>query len=125
MIWRLRRRRHPRTHIKGEQMTRRLALVAAVALVLAVPVVSAHEGHVHTIMGTVTALDAKHVEVKTPSGEILSIAITGKTSVLRAKRKVAITEIQVGRRVVVDIGNGEDPLIAREIQLGVAQVATK
>jgi hypothetical protein len=76
-------------------------------------------------MGTVTARDSKQVKVKTPSGEILSIAITDQTSVVRAKRKVAIAEVQVGRRVVVDIGNGEDPLIAREIQVGVAQVTKK
>ena len=107
-------------------MTRRIALIAAAALLLVVaPAVWAHEGHVHTIMGTVTALDAGHVAVKTPSGEILSIAITDKTAVVRAKRKVAIAEVQVGRRVVVDIGNGEDPLIALEIQVGVAQVAKK
>lgn len=106
-------------------MPRRIALVAAVALVLGTPATWAHDGHAHTVMGTVTALDAKTVKVKTPSGEVLSIAITGKTSVLRAKRKVVIAEVQVGRRVVVDIGNGEDPLIAREIQVGVAQVAAK
>ena len=105
-------------------MTRRIVLMAAAVLLVA-PAGWAHEGHVHTIMGTVTALDAGHVAVKTPSGEILSIAITDKTAVVRAKRKVAIAEIQVGRRVVVDIGNGEDPLIAREIQVGVAQVAKK
>ena len=105
-------------------MTRRIALMAAAVLLVA-PLVWAHEGHVHTIMGTVTAIDAGHVAVKTPSGEVLSIAITGKTAVVRAKRKVAIAEVQVGRRVVVDIGNGEDPLIAREIQVGVAQVAKK
>lgn len=106
-------------------MTRRIALVAAVALVLGASAAWAHEGHVHTVMGTVTALDAKVVKVKTPSGEVLSIAITDKTSVLRAKRKVPIAEVQVGRRVVVDIGNGEDPLIAREIQVGVTPVANK
>jgi hypothetical protein len=106
-------------------MTRRIALVAAVALFLGAPATWAHDGHVHTVMGTVTALDAKTVKVKTPSGEVLSIAITDKTSVLRAKRKVLMAEVQVGRRVVVDIGNGEDPLIAREIQVGVAQVAPK
>lgn len=106
-------------------MTRRIALVAAVSLVLAASAVWAHEGHVHTVKGTVTALDASLVKVKTPSGEVLSIAINAKTSVVRAKRKVPIAEVQVGRRVVVDIGNGEDPLIAREIQVGVAQVATK
>jgi hypothetical protein len=106
-------------------MTRRIALVAALALVLGAPAAWAHEGHVHTIMGTVTALDAKVIKVKTPSGEVLSIALTGKTSVLHAKRKVPMTDVQVGRRVVVDIGNGEDPLIAREIQVGVAAPAAK
>ncbi len=106
-------------------MTRRTALSATLMLVLGSSAIWAHDGHVHKIMGTVTACDAKHVEVKTPSGETLSVGITTKTSVLRDKRKVAIAEVQVGRRVVVDIGNGEDPLIAREIQVGVAQVATK
>ena len=97
-------------------MTRRIALVAALALVVGAPAAWAHDGHVHTIMGTVTALDAKTVKVKTPSGEVLSIAITPKTSVLRDKKKAAIRDVQVGRRVVVDIGNGEDPLIARKFR---------
>ena len=78
----------------------------------------AHDGHVHKIMGTVTARDAKHIEVKTPSGENLSIAITPKTTATRDKRKVPLAEVQVGRRVVVAIGNGEDPLQAGEIQVG-------
>jgi hypothetical protein len=76
-------------------------------------------------MGTVTARDAKHVEVKTPSGEILSIAVNNDTKVIRAKKKVTFEDVQTGRRVVVDIGDGEDPLIAREIQLGEAKAAAK
>lgn len=104
---------------------RRIAVVAAVMLALTASGAWAHEGHAHTVMGTVTALDAQVIKVKTPSGEVLSIAITNKTSVLRAKRKVPIADVQVGRRVVVDIGNGEDPLIAREIQVSVVPVATK
>ena len=101
-------------------MTRRIALVAAVTLVLATPAVWAHDGHDHIIMGTVTARDAKHLEVKTPSGEVLSIAVTGKTITTRDKKKITFNDVQVGRRVVVNIGNGEDPLVARAIQLGVA-----
>lgn len=80
----------------------------------------AHDGHAHIVMGTVASVDAKRLGVKTPSGEILAIAITEKTLVLRDKRKAALREVQVGRRVVVDIGNGEDPLVAREIQVGAA-----
>lgn len=86
---------------------------------------NAHDGHIHRIMGTVTARDAKHLEVKTPSGENLSIAITSKTWATRDKRKVPLSEVQVGRRVVVDIGNGEDPLGAGEIQVGATRIAEK
>ncbi len=85
----------------------------------------AHDGHIHRIMGTVTARDAKHLEVKTPSGENLSIAITPKTTATRNKRKVALSEVQVGRRVVVAIGNGEDPLQAGEIQVGATRIEDK
>jgi len=106
-------------------MTRRTALLALMIVVAGSGAIRAHDGHIHKIMGTVMARDAKHLEVKTPSGEVLSIAITGKTTVVRAKRKVAIDEVQIGRRVVVAIGNGEDPLIAGEIQVGVALAATK
>ena len=102
-------------------MNRRWAIAAlSIALVGMTAGVSAHDGHVHKIMGTVMARDAKHLEVKTPSGEILSIAITAKTVVTRDKRKVSVTDVQVGRRVVVEIGNGEDPLIAGAIQVGAA-----
>jgi hypothetical protein len=101
-------------------MTRPTAAAAILTLVLATPVAWAHDGHDHLIMGTVTARDAKHVDVKTPSGEVLSIAVNDKTATVRDKKKVAFTEVVVGRRVVVNIGNGEDPLIAREIQVGAA-----
>jgi hypothetical protein len=101
-------------------MTKRLAVLMAAILLTGTAAVRAHDGHAHTIMGTVTARDAKRVEVKTPGGEVLSIAITAKTAVLKDKKKSEMKEVQVGRRVVVDIGNGEDPLVAREIQVGVA-----
>ena len=85
----------------------------------------AHDGHIHKIMGTVTARDAKHIAVKTPSGEQLSIAITPKTTATRDKRKVPLSEVQVGRRGVVVIGNGEDPLAAGEIQVGATRIDAK
>lgn len=83
---------------------------------------SAHDGHIHYVMGTITARDAKHIELRTPSGENLSIAVNDKTVVTRSKRKVAFTEVQKGRRAVVNIGNGEDPLVAREIQVGATRI---
>ena len=100
-------------------------LLVIAALLLSVRGAFAHDGHIHMIMGTVTARDAKHIEVKTPSGENLSIAITPKTTATRDKRKVPLSEVQVGRRVVVGIGNGEDPLMAGEIQVGATRITEK
>jgi len=105
-------------------MKQRRFIVWLLAAAFVIPLVAwAHDGHAHMIMGTVTARDDKHVEVKTPSGENLSIAINAKTVVTRDKKKVSLAEVQTGRRVVVDIGNGEDPLIARGIQLGATRIA--
>lgn len=107
-------------------MNRRTALFLGVALLALIARSAwAHEGHTHTIMGTVMGRDAKALQVKTPGGETLSIAITDKTTVVRGKQKGAITDVQKGARVVVDIGNGEDPLIANEIKLGAATSAAK
>ena len=97
----------------------RIVLMLVASILTTVPL-SAHDGHVHWVMGTVTARDARHLEVKTPSGEVLSIAINAKTTATRNKKKVDVREVAVGRRVVVDIGNGADPLIAGEIRLGAA-----
>jgi len=105
-------------------MKMKTLLVVAV-LLLCAEGAFAHDGHIHMIMGTVTARDAKHIEVKTPSGENLSIAITPKTTATRDKRKVPLSEVQVGRRVVVGIGNGEDPLMAGEIQVGATRITDK
>ena len=106
-------------------MIRRAGIFAVILATLATGGAWAHDGHAHMIMGTITARYDDRVEVKTPGGEILSIAIDEKTSVVRGKRKVDVAEVQTGRRVVVDIGNGEDPLIAREIQLGAVKVSAK
>lgn len=105
-------------------MTKALGVIV-VWMVLSIGPMLAHDGHTHKIMGTVTARDDKHLEVKTPSGENLSIQINDKTLVTRAKRKIGLDQVMTGGRVVVDIGNGEDPLIAREIQVGATKIIDK
>jgi hypothetical protein len=95
--------------MKGEGMTkaaRRVVAVMLATLATGAGTAWAHDGHAHKIKGTVTARDDRHVEVKTPSGENLSIEINAKPVVVRDKRKVALHEVQTGRRVAVDIGNG-------------------
>lgn len=107
-------------------MSKQVAFALCLMLTVAVvPHVWAHDGHPHTIMGTVVARDATALQVKTPGGEVLSMAITKDTTVVRGKSKATVADVSKGVRVVVDIGNGEDPLVAHEIRLGGARVATK
>ena len=100
-------------------------LLLAIGISLCAVGAFAHDGHIHKIMGTITARDAKHTEVRTPSGENLSIAITAKTTATRDKRKLPLSEVPVGKRVVVAIGNGEDPLMAGEILVGATRIDNK
>jgi len=93
-----------------------LALIFAVTM--AAPVL-AHEGHAHKVMGVVMSSGPTQMELRTPSGEILAIAVTDKTTVTRFKQKMRLADVQKGLRAVIDIGNGSDPLIARGIRLGV------
>lgn len=107
-------------------MSKQVAFAVCLMLTVAVaPSVWAHDGHSHTIMGTVVERDAKALQVRTPGGEVLSMAITKETTVLRGKSKATVADVSKGVRVVVDIGNGEDPLVAHEIRLGAVRAATK
>jgi hypothetical protein len=105
-------------------MRGRLVWATALALMLAAMMSApllAHEGHAHKVMGVVMASGPTQMELKTPSGEVLAIAVTDKTVVTRFKQKMQLADVQRGLRAVVDIGNGADPLIARGIRLGVME----
>lgn len=102
-------------------MRRTIFLASLLVLAGAVAVLPsyayAHEGHAHTIMGTVVAQRDGRLEVKTTDGKTLTIAVNAKTAVLRGKQKAALSGLAAGERVVVDVGNGKEPMIAREIKL--------
>ena len=102
-------------------MTRRMALVAALTFVFGVPALWAHEGHVHKVMGTVAMVHENHLQVTTKEGKTVTITLNEKTSVVRGKQKMAVTDLQPGTRVVVDVGSGKEPLVANSITLAPAR----
>jgi len=102
-------------------MTRHLAgLTLAIALAGGAAQPAAHEKF--RIVGTVVKVQATELDVKAGDGQVYEIDMDEKTTITRDKKKVARSEVRAGRRVVVDIGNGEDPLIAGEIRVGFAQL---
>jgi hypothetical protein len=99
-------------------LKRNVALVSALFLALAGPLM-AHGGYTH-VMGTVTVLDATHVEVKTKAGKTVSVTLTGATRFTKDGAAAAASDLKVGQRVSVEAKPKGESLEASEVKLGVA-----
>ena len=93
-------------------------MMAAVVGVGMAAAAFAHDGHTHTVMGTVTKVATGQVEVKTADGKTESILTNDKTVVTMGKMAKKLADLSAGQRVVVDVGDGAKPLTARGIKLG-------
>jgi len=76
----------------------------------------AHPGHDHKVMGTVRAIEGPHVLLETNDGNELSFEIVKTTTWLRGREAGDPTDLKVGLRIVVNLGDAEEPLKAKEIQ---------
>ncbi len=107
-------------------MTRPISVVLIALSLLAVggDRASAHSGHEHKMMGTVTMVASDHVMFEDRKGDEATVYITASTKVLRNKRPVSVEDIQKGMRVVVtavtEKVQDEDRMRAVTIELGPA-----
>ena len=93
-----------------------LFLAAVVLAVLAPVATFAHPGHEHKLLGTITAVDGSKITMKTTEGKDATFAVTPLTTFKRGKAKGAQTDLKVGLRIVVNAGDGAEPLKAKEVQ---------
>lgn len=106
-------------------MTRRSVLATLVASMFLPGLLLAHEGHDHKVLGVVAALHENHLQVKDKADKTHTITLNTTTKIVRGKTKLAATDIKVGDRVVVNVGNGKEPLVAKEVQLGAVATTAK
>jgi hypothetical protein len=108
---------------------KRIALVAAVALfaLFSVTPLEAHKGHDHLVMGTLTMVAPDHVMVKvtdpkTKQESVKTIKMTPTTKILKGTpgTPAKTVDLLVGNRIVVNIGEGKEPLAAKEIRIASA-----
>jgi hypothetical protein len=78
---------------------------------------AAHEGHDHKVMGTVSAVDQNHLEVKTRDGKTTTFVLDANTRVLRDKTPIKTADIEVGERVVVTAAQAKEGMVAKEIRV--------
>jgi hypothetical protein len=87
-----------------------------VALAVCATGLAAHDDY--RIVGTITKIKDKQLEVKTKEGKTFSIGINDLTLVKRDKAKVSATELKVSASVVVDArGDSEQDLMAVEVRI--------
>ncbi len=98
-------------------MRKIIGLALSVAALSVSTALFAHGNLVHT-MGTVSAVDTKHVEVKTQDGKTVSIQLTPDTKYVKGKAPAKVSDVLVGTRVVVESKKDKDQLVAAEVKLG-------
>lgn len=98
---------------------KRHAVVLSFLAALTLPAwLLAHEGHAHKVMGTVTALDANHVEIVAKDGKKVSILLNKETKYTNGKTPVNPADIKVGERVVLSVVEEGGKQTAKEVLLG-------
>ena len=95
-------------------MLKRIGALTVCMVVFFHTLVFAHGNETH-VMGTVAALDAQHVVVKTKDGKTTSILLHKETKYHKGKAAATGADLKVGDRVVVHATGKGDTLTASEI----------
>ena len=110
-----------------KKMTRVLSLAFGLTLVLSgAAQVAAHEGHPHSMMGTITAVhpDMQHVEMKTPDGKTSGFYVDDATKFTQGTKALTRSDLKPGQRVVVSARTEGTKMIAGTVKVGAAAKTT-
>jgi len=101
-------------------MMKRQITTALFAVLLLIPaMVQAHAGHHHkTVMGTVRAINASHIDVTTKDGKNVAVPLAKDTMFMRGDEMGAVADVKAGTRVVIELG--EDGKTAEHVKMAAA-----
>jgi hypothetical protein len=95
-----------------------LAILGAV--MLAPRVALAHEGHDHTVMGTISSIDGTNLMVKTADGKQTMVMMDAKTKITQGATKLDVKALKVGDRVVAAGPEDKGMISAETVKVGAA-----
>jgi hypothetical protein len=102
-----------------------IAVAASALMIGSGERITAHEGHNHKIMGTVTMAAADHVILKDKDGKDVTVQVTKDTKV-KSKAAMKVEEIKAGTRVVITATKEKDKSFkAKAIEVGAMAASTK
>ena len=98
--------------------------VAVLAATIIVPAIArAHEGHDHTVMGSITKVDGMNLMVKGTDGKEVMVMMDAKTKITQGKTTVDAKTLKVGDRVVASGPESQGMISAETVKLGAAPAA--
>lgn len=100
-----------------------VAVVVLSAALLAPRLARAHEGHDHTVMGSITKVDGMNLMVKGTDGKEVMVMMDAKTKITQGKSKVDVKTLKVGDRVVASGPESQGMISAETVKLGEAPAA--
>lgn len=99
-------------------MKKQIASVVFTILLLVPSMVQAHGGRHHkTLMGTVRAIDASHIDLTTREGKRVSVPLVKGTMFMRGDKMAGAGQVKRGTRVVIELG--EDDKSAGRVRIGI------
>jgi hypothetical protein len=99
---------------------------AMLALILMAPAVgSAHEGHAHKVMGTISSVQGTNIMVKGTDGKDVMVMLDAKTKITQGKATVDAKSLKVGDRVVAEGPEEKGMITATTLKVGEAPAAAK
>jgi hypothetical protein len=100
--------------------------VAVISALLVAPrFAGAHEGHDHTVMGTISSIDGTNLMVKTADGKQTMVMMDAKTKITQGATKLDVKGLKVGDRVVATGAEQQGMISATTVKVGAAPAAAQ
>jgi hypothetical protein len=101
-----------------------IAFIVAVCAMVVPAALSAHEGHAHKVMGTVSSVSGKNLMVKTAEGKTVMVMLDDKTKVTQGKDAVDASKLKVGDRIVAEGPEEKEMIMAATVKVGTVATTT-
>jgi hypothetical protein len=95
--------------------------VLALAVLFTAPALVLAHGSGQHVLGTVTAIDETHVDVRTPKGATVSVKLTAQTRFKQKGNAKSVEPPTVGDRVVIEASKNNKVLTAIEVHYSAAK----
>lgn len=100
--------------------TVRIAIFVAAAVFVVAATSSAHKGHAHKVMGTISSIDGRQLTVKATDGKTVLVMLDAKTTITQGRNKVAAAALKIGDRVVAEGPEEKKMIMAATVKVGEA-----